>query len=424
MDSGLTRQDTRRTEEIHDRKPQHGMQQTAWQMNDAPVVQTQNNFDSLRLIFALLVIFSHSFPLLRGSNATEPLSRLSGGQITLGNISVWSFFVISGFLITQSWIRSPSPLRYLKKRIGRIYPGFAVAGLVSALIIVPIAATSTTFVPISLQNYLLNMLQLQPAAVPPVFAHNPSPDVLNGSLWSIPYEFWCYIGVMLLGMTAALRRRYFIVGFFALGLAFHLFLAVRHLEFRGGIIGRIFGFPPFWATVFPFFVAGMLFQLYGGRSLLHKRWLLGALSVTIISRFIPYGLIVTLPTCGAYLLMWLAYWPALHPLRLGRFGDFSYGTYLYAFPIQQLLIMHFGSSLRPWQLFAMAAPLTLATGVLSWFLVEKHFLQRQSELRHEGIVPLKSHATYEPRQGAELPEPGSTVLNETMHRPSKFVEAE
>lgn len=344
----------------------------------------QNNFDSLRLIFALLVIFSHSFPLTRRSNATEPLFHLTGGQITFGNISVWSFFVISGFLITQSWMRSPFPLRFLKRRIGRIFPGFIAASLVSALIIVPLAATPSTFVPISLKNFLLNTLQLQPPDVPAIFARNPNPNILNGSLWSIPYEFWCYIGVLFLGVTAALRRRYLVTGVFLLGLAFHMFLAVRHLEFRGGIIGRIFGFPPFWATVLPFFMAGMLFHLYGGRALLKTRLLLPALLVIVVSGFIPYGLIVTLPTCGAYLLMSLAYWPPLHPLRLGRFGDFSYGTYLYAFPIQQLLIMHFGASIQPWRLFVIAAPSTLAVGALSWFLVEKHFLPRQSELRHEG----------------------------------------
>jgi len=97
--------------------------------NPGQRVSVTNNFDSLRLIFAILVILSHSFPLTRGSNDTEPLMRLTHGQITLGNISVWAFFVISGFLITQSWQRTPKVVKYLKRRIGRIYPGFAVAGL-------------------------------------------------------------------------------------------------------------------------------------------------------------------------------------------------------------------------------------------------------------------------------------------------------
>jgi peptidoglycan/LPS O-acetylase OafA/YrhL len=353
-------------------------------MKTAHIGRTPNNFDSLRLIFATLVIFSHSFPLTRGTNDTEPLSRLTGGQITFGNISVWSFFAISGFLITQSWTRSPFVLRFLKRRIGRIYPGFIAAGLVSALLIVPYAATPSTYTPVSLQSFFLRTLELQPAEIPPVFAHNPHAGILNGSLWSIPYEFWCYLGVIFLGLTSALRRRPLVVAIFFLVMAFHMVLAVRHLAFRGGIIGEIFGFPPFWATVLPFFMAGMIFHLYGGRSLLRPRLLVAALLAIVVSGFLPNGFVVTLPICGTYLLMWLAYWPALHPLHLGRFGDFSYGTYLYAFPIQQLLIMHFGAGIGPWRLFALAAPLTITAGALSWFLVEKHFLPRRTELKLEG----------------------------------------
>ena len=78
-----------------------------------------NSFDTLRLFFAVLVIFSHSFALGRGSDDTEPLFVLTHGQITSGNVSVWAFFVISGFLIAQSWTRSPNPLKFLKRRIAR-----------------------------------------------------------------------------------------------------------------------------------------------------------------------------------------------------------------------------------------------------------------------------------------------------------------
>jgi peptidoglycan/LPS O-acetylase OafA/YrhL len=346
----------------------------------------KNNFDSLRLIFALLVVVSHSFPLTRGTNDTEPLSRLTGGQITFGNISVWAFFVISGLLITQSWMRSPSPISFLKRRVQRIYPGFIAAGLVSALLFVPLAAQKGSYFPVSLQSFLFQTLRLQTFDIPPVFLHNPTPDILNGSLWSIPYEFWCYIGVILLGLTAALRHRYVAVSVFVLAIAFHLYLNISHRVLSGGILGAIFGYPPFWATVLPFFVAGMLFHLYGGRSLLRTPLLFAALVLLIASAFVPNGLVVTMPTCGAYLLMWLAYWPALHPLHLGRFGDFSYGTYLYAFPIQQLLVMHFGGRLQPLALFAMAAPLSLMAGAISWFLIEKHFLSRRAEFKHEGLA--------------------------------------
>jgi len=67
-----------------------------------------SNFDTLRLLFAVLVILSHSFSLGRGSSDTEPLSKLTRGEVTFGNLGVWAFFCISGYLITQSWTRSPT----------------------------------------------------------------------------------------------------------------------------------------------------------------------------------------------------------------------------------------------------------------------------------------------------------------------------
>ena len=384
-----------------------------------------NNFDSLRLIFAVLVIFSHSFPLTRGSNLTEPLSVLTHQQINFGNISVWAFFIISGFLITQSWQRSPKVGKFLKRRIGRIYPGFAVAAIVTALFVVPIAAEPGTYVPVSLQSFLFNTLRLQIFETSPVFVHNPGPFALNGSLWSVPYEFWCYLGVLSLGLLGLLRRRAFVVVLFVLVIALHLFMVIKGWNPSGAILGQIFGYPPFWATVLPFYLAGTIFQIYGGQRLLKAPYMAAAALILVVSNFIPNGLIVTMPTCGAYLLMGLAYLPVLHPLNLGRFGDFSYGTYLYAFPIQQLLVqraVRAHQEISPWMLFAEAAPLTLIAGALSWHLVEKHFLLRSSLLKHEGIgtatretlsAPLSgvTHSTLEPH-------------NHAAHPPKEHVEGE
>jgi peptidoglycan/LPS O-acetylase OafA/YrhL len=114
----------------------------------------------------------------------------------------------------------------------------------------------------------------------------------------------------------------------------------------------------------------------------------------VASNFIPHGYVVTMPTCGAYLVMSLAYCPAISPLRLGRYGDFSYGVYLYAFPIQQLIVKAFGGHIEPLKLFALAAPLTLIVGVASWFLVERHFLTRSAQRRHEGKLQSSAAAPH------------------------------
>jgi len=229
-----------------------------------------NSFDTLRLFFAVLVIFSHSYPLGRGSNDTEPLFVLTHGQITFGNVSVWAFFVISGFLIAQSWTRSPNPLKFLKRRVARIYPGFIVAALLTALVVVPFAAGPTTRQSISIGSLLLQTLRLQNLDVSPVFVYNAHPNVLNGSLWSVPFEFWCYIGILLLGVMGILKRRWLVVALFGVVIAWHLYLSITGWVPGGKIFGVIFGFPLFWAVVLPFFLAGSLFHLLGGVALFRK----------------------------------------------------------------------------------------------------------------------------------------------------------
>jgi len=338
-----------------------------------------NSFDTLRLVFAVLVIFSHSFALGRGSNDTEPLSVLTHGQITLGNVSVWAFFVISGFLIAQSWTRSPKPLKFLRRRVARIYPGFAVAALLTALIVVPLATDPPVHHPMAMRSFLWQTLRLQVFGAPPVFVHNAWPNVLNGSLWSVPFEFWCYIGILLLGVTGILLRRWLVAALFAAAIGWHLYLSITGWIPGGKILGVIFGFPLFWAVVLPFFLAGSLFHIFGGAIVLRKPLMIVALVILIASKVIP--LVVTLPTCGAYVLLSLAYLPLLRPLNLGRFGDFSYGAYLYAFPIQQLIVKYAGGAMAPIKLFMLAAPLAVGAGALSWFLVERHFLTSSHALK-------------------------------------------
>lgn len=341
-----------------------------------------NNFDTLRLIFAVLVILSHAFPIARGTNATEPLFALTHGQTTLGELSVWGFFVISGNLITQSWVRSPSAIMYLKRRVARIYPAFIVLSLLTALIIVPIATSPRAFPHISLLD-IANLLRLQEFETPPVFQMNPT-HALNGSLWSIPYEFWCYLGVFVLGVSGLLRKRYFLLMAFFLVIGLHVYMEITGWNPGGKIFGKIFGYPRPWPIVLPFFLAGMLFHLFGGRSLIRTPFVLLAFLFLVSSYFVPHGVAIAMPICGSYLLLGLAYLRMLNPLNLGRYGDFSYGTYLYAYPIEQVLVLVANGQLAPAALFAVAAPTTLVVGVLSWFFVERHFLSKSTQLKHEG----------------------------------------
>src|SRR3954471_2758590 len=101
----------------------------------------RNNFDALRLIAALSVVFSHYFLIAEGSEANEPFVWLSGNQCILGLVGVFVFFVISGYLVTESWCRSPRPGHFVSRRLLRIYPGLLVHALVCAMLLGPLVTS-------------------------------------------------------------------------------------------------------------------------------------------------------------------------------------------------------------------------------------------------------------------------------------------
>src|SRR5262245_27727188 len=100
-----------------------------------------NNFDAIRLAMALLVVWSHSFALYYGSEKNEPISLLLSGAYNAGNIGVMVFFIVSGFLIPQSFSRSGSLTNYLARRARRIYPGYLVATSLCAFAVIPLFST-------------------------------------------------------------------------------------------------------------------------------------------------------------------------------------------------------------------------------------------------------------------------------------------
>ena len=361
-----------------------------------------NNFDSLRLILALLVIFSHSYMVGRGSNLIEPLYVLTGGQLTLGYISVWGFFGISGFLITKSWLGSPSVWKFLRHRVGRIYPGFTVAALICAFLVIPIATSIQSIRQISPLHFILHTLRLNIWELPYAFDRNAFPNSVNSSLWSIPFEFWCYLMTLLMGLLGVLRWRHLLslifLGLLCGRLLFDMTGSQPHWPFLANIIGDLYT----WFVVLPFFMAGMLFHLYGGPRLIRTPWVVLSAVVLVVSVAIPHALLFTMPICGVYLLMKLAYARSLNFLDLGRRGDFSYGVYLYAWPIQQLVVMKAGGALNPLLLFAVAAPSALLLGMLSWFLVERHFIpakidrSRVSEAGNPTSASLVNNGLVEP----------------------------
>jgi len=343
-----------------------------------PFNQRDNNFDFIRLVLAVLVIFSHSYPLTTGSELVEPFNVLTRHQATGGHIAVDLFFIISGFLITASYERSVNIAAYMKNRVFRIYPGFVALMLCSLVLVLPLSGgyLLKTSAASRVLDFIAQTMRLQEFHYAGAFTWNPTPGAINGSLWSIQYEFWCYIGVVLLGVSGVLRSHRMLLTLFCCSILVSYLFAIFKWTPGGKFLGVIFGYPPFWARLLPMYIAGMAFYRLRMHLSLKITWIGFACGLLVAAALLPYGWPLFFPIAGAYLVLAFAYHPAIRLHGWSRYGDFSYGTYLYGFPVQQVIVRWIGHPVSPWMLFSLATPATLVCAGISWHIVEKRFLRR------------------------------------------------
>lgn len=171
------------------------------------VINKINHFNFIRFVLALMVLLAHSSELIDGNRSRELLTIVFRENFSFGEIAVGGFFILSGFLISKSSHDQPGPAQFFDKRVRRIFPAFIVASLICACVVGPIGAQSISqyfsdFHPLA---FLWSTLKLRQPFVPPVFTGQPYPFV-NGSMWTIPIEFACYLGVLAAGILGGFRR--------------------------------------------------------------------------------------------------------------------------------------------------------------------------------------------------------------------------
>jgi peptidoglycan/LPS O-acetylase OafA/YrhL len=335
----------------------------------------QNNFDALRLVAAISVIFSHSFLIAEGTQNREWLILLTGNQSILGLVGVFVFFAISGFLVTQSFEQTPNPLHYLAKRALRIFPGLFAAAVVSAFVLGPLVTDLPLGTYLSrAEPYLYvvgnTLLDQTVHELPGVrFAENPVGLEINGSLWTLRLEFAMYLMVLVLGLLRRLTVPV-VLALLAFGIVSLRFEMLDEFEKWGWFFQLLSG----WAWLVGFFAAGMVLYKLRHTRIFDGRIALLALAGLVLS--IPLRQFIPLfPVFGCYLALWLAFNPWLPVIPAARFGDLSYGLYIYGWPVEEAVMWLSGGSAAWWQVFLTALPATATIAFLSWHLVERPMLR-------------------------------------------------
>lgn len=334
----------------------------------------RNNFDGVRLLAASCVFASHQLGL---TGLGEP--RIGRDGWTLGYLGVAIFFSISGYLVAQSWERDPHVGRFLARRGLRLLPG-----LWAVILLLSFAAVAWAW-HAGDETYLWGALRFLQNLIPlwfdnvPLFPNGMAAD---GPLWTIPYEVRCYLVLAAVALAFRARARTVVLltvwGAVIASLLLHdgaAFLRRQGLEVRLLEEGaRSLQIP---STVFgmcSFFAAGALCWWYQpSRTLLAAAATAGVL--LFASGYQHYGLFVLCPTVA--ITVGRTAWPVLR--AGGRFGDLSYGVYVWAWPMQILAIWWLGR--QPLATALLAIPLTLVCAWLSWHYVEQPALALKPKAR-------------------------------------------
>ena len=354
------------------RDPSVGLRGMNVTLGIVDTLRRENNFNLLRLAAAIGVLISHSWPLLRGGGA-DFLPKLMPG-LTLGKISVDLFFILSGFLVTRSFMQRDRFGEFFVARALRIYPALIVCVLfcvvlgacISTLPAFDYLASRKTWTYLFLNGSALDVQY----GLPGVFESTPFKGV-NGSLWTLPVEVRMYALVALIGFVGLFKHRVALSSLIVL-IAFG---AIDADVFTAKVLadnGKSL-------TAAMAFLLGMLLYMNRERIVLSR---VAAVVIVLVSiGFWSAGLVrmLYLPA-----LAYVAFVVALHPAlyvntALNRSVDLSYGVYLYAFPVQQF-VMWMGWAASVASLAVISLVLVIPLACVSWFLIERPALRWKDRL--------------------------------------------
>jgi len=352
-------------------------------------------FDYLRVGLALSVVCSHSVVTSYGTDLQSQF--LAGPWRSLVGVILPMFFALSGFLVAGSLQRNTLPT-FLGLRVLRIMPALAVEIGLSALLLGPLLTRlpiAEYFADTRFFSYFLNITGDIHYFLPGVFDTNPFPFYVNAQLWTVPFELECYVLLAITGIVGIYRNPGLLV-FATIVLHFawagHAILA-GHTD--GGLGSTVPG-----NVLALSFLAGVSFYLLRDRVSADWRLCMGAAALTAIALQVPFGDYL-IPFPVAYLTVCLG---LLNPRKrfLLRWGDYSYGIFLYGFPIQQF-VTGLGPGFHNWAInLALAVPLTVAFAALSWVTVERPALSLRRYVSRLDVLSCLTARLVAPLKGSRV----------------------
>lgn len=339
-------------------------------------------FDMLRFVAASTVVLHHAMKIEHDIVRDDWLFRWSDGYIQIGLLAVSVFFALSGFLITPGLVKSGNVLGYLSRRFMRIMPLLVTIVLVTALVIGPLFSSLTLaeyYTSPVTWRYLRNVTTILSLQLPGVVDYDGG-DTINGPIWTLHFEWMCYLILALISLVGVLKRRWLFLALYLASLAV-LVLGIGPIP-GDGPRGRVFIF----LFLFGYFGAGVLIQLFSDRLPWSRSLMLGALMLLAICYASPFVYVFS-PFLTAYLVVGIGLlrFPET-PLTTGV--DLSYGVYLSHSVILMMLM-----NIYPFEswlvVFALCLPLSCLAAWLSWTLIEAPALAYKEQPERLALAVLK-----------------------------------
>ena len=329
----------------------------------------RNGLNFIRLLLAGMVVVHHSFPITGADSA---------GLIYLTHFGSWAvngFFAISGYLIAMSWLNSRSNPQFIRRRLFRIFPAFWVALLTTAFLIAPLysavsGSSGSTWMALDAVKYVAtnSLLLVTQPTIGTTLESAQYPQSWNGSLWTLAPEFICYMLLAFFFTIARGRARLpGLVSLLVISIVTHLLIPLPFVLEEAGRLGI-------------FFLAGTVVFMLRDKIKYRSVAYYGS-AAAVLAVWVQPGLMSLASLPMAYFLLWTGV--RIARIRLSQKNDYSYGLYVYAFPVQQSVAGIYPEiSLTEHILVSLIVAFVFA--VLSWHLIERPAINRS---RVGGVKP-------------------------------------